>query len=97
VVYTDVLDAMIVIRALQGRSTLAIAREFNISPHKVNYRIYKAQRVFDTSFRGDYRNGIGPLARRMAKATQSVAMGFVRNDLVPHFAPYAAPGIARKI
>ena len=96
IVYTDIADVLVVVRALQGRSTASIAREFHMTESKVNYRIYKAQQEMDTSFRGDYRNGLGIVARKMAKATTDVALGYVRNEIAPKFIPLAAAGVSRK-
>lgn len=95
IVYTDISDILVASRAIQGRSTRAVATELGISESQAQYRISKAQRRLGVKFRADYRNGTGAVAKRMLKATEQIAMKFVRNEVAPKFIPFAAPGVPR--
>lgn len=97
VVYTDLTDAMVLVRALAGRTTKAIAREFKLTESEAQYRITKAQKDAGTYFRADYRNGTSTIAQEMLHATEAIGLSHVRKTIVPRFAPYAAPGVPRTL
>ena len=85
VVYEDTEDILCAVRAMQGRSTKAIAQELGITESKVQYRIKKAQDSVQTRFRADYRNGTGQVTKDMLKATERVARGFVARKIAVQF------------
>jgi len=87
VVFTKTLDRLVLVRALQGLTTKAIAAETGLSEAQVQYRILKAQRSQNTRFRNDYRSGQGSLVKAMLKATTSFGETLVRHKIAPHFAP----------
>jgi DNA-binding transcriptional regulator LsrR (DeoR family) len=97
VCFTDATSKLIAIRALQGMSTKAIAKELGITPSKVQYAILKAQRSqgAEVKFRQDYRNGKGFVAEAMLKSTHSIAAKIVSAKIAPNFARFAAPGVGR--
>ena len=89
VVFTDLTEKMIAVRAMQGRSTKAIAQEFGITDSKAQYRILKAQKSLNTRFRRDYRNGDSKFAKRMLKATEQIGLAVVEKQITPQFLPLA--------
>lgn len=95
IVFTDISDVLVAVRAMQGRSTKAIAAELGVSETQAQYRVMKAQNSLKTKFRADYRNGTGPVARKMLRATESIGMRVVSRQIAPQFIPFAAPGIPR--
>lgn len=97
VCFADAESKLIVARAIQGRTTKAIATELRLTPSKVQYAILKAQRSLGTKvkFRRDYRNGTGTMAKQMLHATEKVALKMVSNRIAPKFASLAAPGVLR--
>ena len=95
VVFTDITEKLVAVRAMQGRSTRAIAQEMGISIHEAQYRISKAQHTLGTYFRADYRNGTGKLAAAMLKATTDLGMQVVERKIAPKFIPFARQGISR--
>jgi hypothetical protein len=90
VVYQDVVDITCAIRAMQGRSTRAIAQELGLSDSKAYYRISKAQQAMGTYFRSDYRSGQGALVEAMMTATSGIAEAIVRKKIAPKFAKLAS-------
>lgn len=88
VTFDDVLDKLVVARAIQGKTTKAIASEFGISESKVQYRIQKAQNGLRTHFRDDYRNGKGYISNMITKHTESLAIKFVENKVTSFWHPY---------
>lgn len=97
VCFTDAESKLIAVRALQGLTTKAIARELHLSESKVQYAILKAQKSLgaDIRFRRDYRNGYGPLAKKMLEKTQTFALQTVRRKIAPKFRGLAANGVSR--
>ena len=95
VVFTDFTDKLVAVRAMQGRSTKAIARELCISVSKAQYRISKAQHVLGTYFRADYRNGAGKLSAIMLEATTKLGMQVVDRQIAPRLVPFARQGVSR--
>lgn len=90
VVFDDMVDITVAVRAMQGRTTKAIASEIGISPAMVQYRIIKAQRSVNQKFRSDYRNGTGTVTLAMMRATEKIGVAFVRGRITPKFKPQAA-------
>jgi len=95
-VFTDTTDVRVAVRGMQGRTTKSIARELGLTESQVQYRILKAQKSVATKFRADYRNGDGPIAMQMLKATEKIGMGIVRQQIAPKFVELAALGVPRK-
>jgi DNA-binding transcriptional regulator LsrR (DeoR family) len=95
VVFTDPTDILAAVRAMQGRTTKAIARELGISAAQAQYRIQKAQRSMATKFRSDYRNGNSPLATQMLTATEGLGMAVVSKQIAPKFIPLASAGVPK--
>lgn len=95
IVFTDELDILVGVRAMQGRTTKSIADELGLTESQVSYRIKKAQDSVKTKFRHDYRNGEGKLAKRMARASESIAVEFVQKQIAPQFIPLARQGVGR--
>jgi len=95
IVFTDITEKLVAVRAMQGRSTRAIAKELNISLHEAQYRISKAQHTLGTYFRSDYRNGTGKLAADMLKATTQIGMKVVECQIAPKLIPFASQGVCR--
>lgn len=96
IVYTDAVDKMVAVRAMQGRTTKAIAKEFRLTMSEVQYRITKAQDAQKTKFRADARSGNGELAREMLDMTTKIALRIVTSEIAPKFIPLAAPGVPRR-
>lgn len=86
VTYQAITDIAVAVRAMQGQTTRAIAREFKISESMAQYRISKAQLAFGTYFRRDYRNGTGEIVKKMLAATANLARQIVVQDIAPKFA-----------
>lgn len=99
VCFTDVESQLIAVRALQGVTTKAIARELHMTHSRVQYAILKAQRSLgaDVKFRRDYRNGEGPLAKRMLQSTETMALSIVTRKITPKFRRLAASGVPRLV
>lgn len=95
IVFTDVSDVLVAVRAMQGRSTKAIAAELGVSETQAQYRVMKAQNSMKTKFRADYRNGTGAIARKMLRATEQIGMRVVERQIAPKFIPFAAAGVPR--
>jgi hypothetical protein len=95
IVFTDPVDKLVAVRAMQGRTTKAIARELHITQHEAQYRVSKAQRSVGTRFRADYRDGSGPVAKKMLKATEIIGLQVVEHDIAPKFIPFARQGVSR--
>lgn len=95
VVFTNPMEKMVAVRAMQGRSTKAIAQEFKITVSRAQYRVTKAQAVLGTYFRADYRNGTGAVVKKMMRATQEIGLKVVEQQIAPKFIPFARPGISR--
>ncbi len=95
IVYRDIVEKLVVARALAGRTTASIAEEFGLSEWQVSYRISKAQRALGVRFRAEYRNGTSKLARAMALRSQDLALQMVTRKITPKFAPLARPGVPR--
>lgn len=95
IVFTDISDVLVAVRAMQGRSTKAIANELGVSETQAQYRIMKAQDALGTKFRSDYRNGLGPVAKKMLRATEAIGLRVVERQIAPKFIPFAAPGVSR--
>lgn len=97
IVFTDKTEKLVAVRAMQGRSTKAIAKEFDITEHEAQYRITKAQASLGTYFRADYRNGKSALAQRMLKATERLGLQVVEQRIAPQFIPFARQGVGRTV
>lgn len=99
VCFADAQSRMIAARAMQGRSTKAIAEELGISVGQAQYAITKAQHSLgdDVRFRRDYRSGDNKFVRQMMQATQKVALKMVTREITPHFAKLAAEGVPRTV
>jgi len=95
IVFTDITEKLVAVRAMQGRTTRAIAAEFGLTPSEAQYRIIKAQKSLKTRFRADYRSGEGKLAARMLQATTDIAMQVVEKKVAPQFVPFARAGVPR--
>lgn len=95
IVYTELTDMMVLARAMQGRTTKAIARELGLSAAMVQYRIQKAQRALKTRFRSSYRGSDTPEVRQLLKSTEAAALRRVREEVTPIFKPLAGPGVLR--
>jgi DNA-binding Lrp family transcriptional regulator len=95
IVYTDISDIMVAVRAMQGRSTKAIAAELGVSETQAQYRVMKAQDSMGTKFRSDYRNGTGAIAKKMLRATEAIGIRVVERQIAPKFIPFASPGVPR--
>ncbi len=96
IVYTEDDDILVAVRAMQGRSTKAIAAELGLTQSKVQYRVSKSQNSMGLKFRSEYRNGTSALAKRMMKATERIGLVVVRDVIAPKFTPLARPGVPRK-
>lgn len=90
VVYTDRVDILAAVLAMQGQTTKSIALELGITESQAQYRIKKAQDTLKTRFRSDYRNGVGKFADYVRRTTQRRAQQVVSNQIAPVFAPLAA-------
>jgi hypothetical protein len=95
IVFTDHTEKLAVVRAMQGRTTLAIAEELGLTLSQAQYRILKAQRSLKTHFRSDYRNGESKLTQKMMCASAAIALGVVENKIAPKFIPFARPNVPR--
>lgn len=95
IVFTDLTEKMVAVRAMQGRTTKAIAQEFGITESEAQYRILKAQKSVNTRFRADYRNGDGAVAQKMLKATEQIGLQVVERKIAPKFIPFARAGVPR--
>jgi len=95
VIFTDITDKLVAVRAMQGRTTGAIAHEFGLTKSEAQYRITKAQKSLNTRFRADYRNGEGELAAKMLAATTNIARQVVEKQIAPKFIPFARSGVPR--
>lgn len=95
IVFTDFTEKMVAVRAMQGRTTKSIAREFGITESEAQYRIIKAQKSMKTKFRRDYRSGTGRIAERMLKATEQIGLHVVEKQIAPQFTPFARSGVPR--
>ncbi len=95
IVFNDAVDALVVARSMQGRSTRAIADEFGLSESQVQYRVMKAQNSLKTKFRADYRTGKSKVAQQMLHATERLALGVIRKQIAPKFIPLARAGVSR--
>lgn len=95
IVFTDSTDKLCAVRAMQGRSTKAIAAELGITLSEAQYRIIKAQKSLNTRFRRDYRNGDGAVVRKMMKVTEGIGMSCVERQIAPKFTPFARAGVPR--
>ena len=95
IVYTDIGEALVAVRAMQGRSTRAIAHELGVSEGQAQYRVMKAQNTLGTRFRADYRSGTGPVAKKMLRATEAIGMREVQTKVAPKFIPFARAGVSR--
>ena len=95
IVFTDVTEKWVAVRAMQGRTTKAMASEFGLTPSEAQYRILKAQKSLNTRFRADYRGGEGEVAARMLKATTRIGLDIVEKKIAPQFIPFARSGVPR--
>lgn len=95
IVFTDPLSRQAGAMALQGRTTKSIADELGITLSEAQYRINKAQKSKQTRFRADYRNGTGPLAKKMQRATNPIALTYIDREVAPQFIPFARAGVPR--
>jgi hypothetical protein len=95
IVFTDLTEKMCAVRAMQGRTTKAIAHEFRITESEAQYRIIKAQKSMNTRFRRDYRNGDGKVAQKMLRATEQIGLRVVDHEIAPKFIPFARAGVPR--
>lgn len=95
IVFTDLTEKMVAVRAMQGRTTRAIAQEFGITESEAQYRIIKAQKSLNTRFRRDYRNGDGKVAQKMLRATEQIGLAVVEKQVAPKFIPFARSGVPR--
>lgn len=95
ITYTQPVDAMCAVRAMQGRTTLSIAEELGLSISQVSYRIIKAQKWMKTRFRSEYRNGTSSMAMHMLRATEKFGIAEVREHIAPHFIPFGKQGVPR--
>ena len=95
IVFTDIGEALVAVRAMQGRSTKAIAHELGFSEGQAQYRVMKAQNSQGTRFRADYRSGTGPVAKKMLRATEAIGMRVVERQIAPRFIPFAKAGVPR--
>jgi len=95
IVFTDVTDKLVAVRAMQGRSTKAIAKELGVTESEAQYRIIKAQKSLKTRFRRDYRNGEGVVAAKMLRATEHIGLAVVERKIAPLFVPFARAGVPR--
>lgn len=95
IVFTDPTEKLVAVRAMQGRSTKAIAQELKITESEAQYRVTKAQKAMGTYFRADYRNGTGSVVRKMMRATESIGLRVVERQIAPKFIPFARQGVGR--
>jgi hypothetical protein len=95
IVFTDALDKLAAVRAMQGRTTKAIADELGMTVSEAQYRIIKAQKSMGVYFRASYRNGKGRLAQRMLRATEHIGLRVVERQIAPKFIPLARQGVGR--
>jgi len=85
VTYQAITDIAVAVRAMQGQTTRAIAREFKMSESMAQYRVGKAQAALGTYFRRDYRNGTGDIVKKMLAATHDLARQIVVQDIAPRY------------
>jgi len=95
IVFTDPTEKLVAVRAMQGRSTKAIAHELKITESEAQYRVTKAQRALGTYFRADYRNGTGNVVKKMMRATENIGLRVVERQIAPKFIPFARQGVGR--
>lgn len=95
IVFTDHTDKLVAVRAMQGRTTKAIAHELGITESEAQYRITKAQNSMNTRFRSDYRSGNGGMAQKILRATEHICLNVVERKIAPQFTPFASAGVPR--
>jgi len=95
IVFTDPTEKLVAVRAMQGRSTKAIAHELKITESEAQYRVTKAQKAMGTYFRSDYRNGTGNVVKKMMRATENIGLRVVEQQIAPKFIPFARQGVGR--
>lgn len=95
IVFTDPTEKLVAVRAMQGRSTKAIARELKITVSEAQYRVTKAQKALGTHFRADYRNGTSSIVKKMMRASESIGLRVVEDQIAPKFIPFARQGVGR--
>jgi hypothetical protein len=97
IVFSDWIDILCAVRAMQGRTTKAIANEFGLSEAQTQYRISKAQHTIskETRFRSDYRTGMNGFAKQMLAATEQLGVSFIKKKVAPKWIPYAKRGTPR--
>ncbi len=76
-------DHWCLILAMRGRSNRAIIAKTGLSPGQISYRL----RLYGVS-RMDYRNGVGPLAKKVDKETEAIA----EQALLAHLRIYVGKG-----
>jgi hypothetical protein len=72
-------DHWCLLLAMRGRSNRAIIKKTGLTPSQISYRL----KTFGVS-RMDYRNGEGPLARKVDKATEELAEAALLRHLEAH-------------
>jgi len=95
IVFTDPTEKLVAVRAMQKRSTKAIAHELKITESEAQYRVTKAQKAMGTYFRSDYRNGTGNVVKKMMRATENIGLRVVEQQIAPKFIPFARQGVGR--
>lgn len=76
-------DRWCLILAMRGRSNRAIIAKTGLTPGQITYRL----RLYEVS-RMDYRNGEGPLAQKVDKATE----GLAEQALIAHLRRHVGKG-----
>lgn len=96
IVFTDPVSKRAGALALRGISTKAIAEELGITMHEAQYRVDKAQKSQGYRYRAAYRNGSTPLAKKMLRATEDIALHEIERNVAPQFIPFARSGVPRR-